>query len=115
MDSIAAFAFGIDVDSMNNPDHPIVINGKNTVSTDANFSRIISVLAPNIARYFRLEFFDKKMLDYFGNLVNESLNSNELPSQDKPSFLQMMADLVKINKHQALFPKSKAKIWINVI
>ena len=109
IDSIAASTFGISVDSMNNPDHPMVINAKNTMSNDANVSRIISVLAPKIARYFRLEFFDKKVLDYFGNLVNQCVKESESSSQDKPHFLQMMVNLLNDKQTTSSIPNEQGK------
>ena len=109
MDCSTYSTFGINVDSINNPDHPLVINGKKAFNTDANFSRIVSVLAPKVARYFRLEFMDKDMLDYFGNLVNETVTNIGSPCPDKPYFLQMMAEKVNDKQSSTSSPNEQGK------
>ena len=81
MDVISSCGYGIDIDSVNNPDHPIMVNAKKVLSTDANFSMILSIIWPKLARFFKLNFFDINAINFFDKLFNDivkrRMNSNE--------------------------------------
>ncbi|XP_054157436.1 uncharacterized protein LOC128955785 [Oppia nitens] len=100
MDVISACAYGIDVDSINNPNHPIVINAKKILSVDSNFSFIISVLMPPLARFLKLEPFNVKAIEFFDNLTKQIVHDRKLASSiqqnlsknKKSDFIQLMID-----------------------
>ena len=71
MDVISACAYGIDTDSVNNPEHPVVVNAKKIFGRDTNLSIILSVLAPGLARKLGLNFFDPDATKYFDRLTNQ--------------------------------------------
>ena len=71
MDVISACAYGIDIDSVNNPEHPVVVNAKKMFGLNANLSIILSIIAPGIAKLLRLNFFDTGATDYFDRLTNQ--------------------------------------------
>ena len=77
MDVIAACAYGINIDSINNPDHPIVTNAKKILGIDANLNIILSVMAPSLARFFKLESFDINATNYFDKLTNDIVNERK--------------------------------------
>jgi cytochrome P450 family 3 subfamily A len=90
MDVISACAYGIDIDSINNPDHPIVLNAKKILNIDANISVLLSVLIPSIAKFLKLEPFDINAANYFDSLTNKlveerkkSVDSEGYKSQSK--------------------------------
>lgn len=80
MDVISACAYGVNIDSINNPNHPIVLNAKRVLNIDANLSTFLAVFAPTIAKFFKLEMFDINAINYFdiltNKLVEERKNSN---------------------------------------
>ena len=71
MDVISACAYGIDTDSVNNPEHPVVVNAKKMFGLNANLTRILSIMAPWLATKLRLSFFDTEATDYFDRLTNQ--------------------------------------------
>ena len=71
MDVIASCAYGIDVDSINNPDHRIVINAKKILNVDTSISMVISFMLPTLAKYLGLEPFDIQALKYFDDLTSK--------------------------------------------
>ena len=71
MDVIASCAYGIKVDSINDPDHPIVINAKKILNTDMPISMILCLMAPKLAKLLKLEPFDIKALRYFDDLTTK--------------------------------------------
>ena len=96
MDVICACAYGIKVDSINNPDHPIVVNAKKMFGVNADLGIILSVFAPNIARFLKLEFFDKSAIKYFDELTNqivaERKKINKYSTGDKCKFILIGID-----------------------
>ncbi len=77
MDVISACAYGINTDSVNNPNHPIVVNAKRILGVDANIGIILSVLAPPIAKFFNCEPFDKDSVNYFDVLTNKIVDERK--------------------------------------
>ena len=71
MDVIASCAYGIDVDSINQPDHPIVINAKKILNVDASLSLLICLMFPTLSKYLRLEPFNIQALQYFDDLTSK--------------------------------------------
>ncbi|CAG2174790.1 unnamed protein product [Oppiella nova] len=71
MDVISACAYGINVESINNANHPIVVNAKKILSVDTSFSFMLSILCPSIARFFKLEPFNVNAINFFNNLTEQ--------------------------------------------
>ena len=77
MDVISACAYGINVESINNANHPIVVNAKKILSVDSSVGYIVSVLFPPIARFLRLEPFDTNALKFFDSLTERIVNERK--------------------------------------
>ena len=71
MDVLTSCAYGINIDSINNPDHPIVVNMRKITNIDANLAIITAFIAPPIAEFFKMETFDINAVNYFDNLTNK--------------------------------------------
>lgn len=70
MDTIAIAGYGISLDSLSEPNHPVVVNARKILSVDASFSMIICTQLPGLARMLRLEPFDRKAVQYFDDLTS---------------------------------------------
>ncbi|CAG2121720.1 unnamed protein product, partial [Medioppia subpectinata] len=99
MDVISACAYGINVESINNPNHPIVVNAKKILSVDSSLSYAVSALLPPIARLLRLEPFDKKAIEFFDSLTKEIVNERKRAAKlttnegkKRSDFIQLMID-----------------------
>ena len=77
MDVISACAYGINIDSVNNADHPVVKNAKKFFAINANFRMIISFLAPSIAKLFNIDFFDPEAVKFFDELTNKIVSDRK--------------------------------------
>ena len=71
MEVISSCAYGIDLDAVNNPDHPIMVNAKKVLSVDTSPTQLLSILFPKVASLLRLNFFDVNAINYFDQLFNE--------------------------------------------
>lgn len=74
MDVLSSCVFGIKLDSIDNPDHPVVQNAKQFLALSPNLSRVLSVLTPRLAQFLRLEFFDPKTVQYFADLTKQIIS-----------------------------------------
>ncbi|CAG2118805.1 unnamed protein product, partial [Medioppia subpectinata] len=94
MDVISACAYGINVESINNPNHPIVVNARRMLSVDSSLSNILSILVPPIARFLRLDPMDRQAIDYFDKLTNQIVTERKQCPKDKKviDFIQLMID-----------------------
>ena len=70
MDVICACAYGIKINSIANPDHPIVVNIEKLLCFDTNFSVLTSILFPRLAKWLRLNFFDIQAINNLDQIIN---------------------------------------------
>jgi cytochrome P450 family 3 subfamily A len=96
MDVISACAYGIDIDSINNPDHPIVSNAKKILNVDASISVLLSVLVPPLARFLNLEPFDINAANYFDYLTNKLVEERKKLADSEGIKSQSKIELKKI-------------------
>ncbi|CAG2110432.1 unnamed protein product, partial [Medioppia subpectinata] len=78
MDVISACAYGINPQSISNPDHPIVTNAKSILGVDAGVSVILSVMTPRLGRFLNLEPFPVNAVDYFDSLTKQILSERKV-------------------------------------
>lgn len=84
MDVITSSAFGVNADSINNPEHPIVANVKNILGFNANISIFLSVVMPKLAKLLGMEPFDVKAINYFSALTQQIVaERKKLQKNDK--------------------------------
>ncbi|CAG2120867.1 unnamed protein product, partial [Medioppia subpectinata] len=88
MDVISACAYGINVEFINNPNHPIVVKARRMLSVDSSLSNILSILVPPIARFLRLDPMNRQAIDYFDNLTNQIVTEHKKVTD----FIQLMID-----------------------
>ncbi|CAG2172212.1 unnamed protein product, partial [Oppiella nova] len=99
MDVISACAYGISIDSLNNPDHPVVTHAKRILGADTTWRQVVGILAPNLAKFFKMEFFDIEAATYFDVLTNQILrerkHNNKYTNSRRTDFVQLMIDSEK--------------------
>ncbi|CAG2110542.1 unnamed protein product, partial [Medioppia subpectinata] len=118
MDVISACAYGIDVKSIDNPNHPVVTNASKILNADAGISAALSLLAPGIARFFELEPFDIKATGYFDQLtkkiLSERKSNNKYVNTDKTKrrtdFIQLMIDSEMSDKESAYYSGNEPEV-----
>ena len=77
MDVISACAYGINIDSVNNADHPVVKNAQKFFGVNANFKMIVSLVAPPIGKFFDFDFFDPEAVKFFDELTNKIVTNRK--------------------------------------
>ena len=73
MDVIMACAYGIKLNSINNPDHPVIKNAEKVLSSDVNFNRLTSIIFPKLACWMKLNFFDVNATDFMIKLAEDMI------------------------------------------
>ncbi|XP_019644909.1 PREDICTED: cytochrome P450 3A29-like [Branchiostoma belcheri] len=95
LDVTSSTAFGVDVDSLNNPDNPLVWSAKNMF--DFSFYNplvLIVILFPQLAwilEFCGVNFMNKKSITYFSDAVDHAINmKREVSDKERPpDFLQL--------------------------
>ncbi|XP_054155184.1 cytochrome P450 3A29-like [Oppia nitens] len=99
MDVICGCAYGINLDSIKNPEHPVVVNAKKVLNTDVNLRQVIGLLMTPLAKLLKLEFFDLNATNFFEELTNKILqerqHKNNYTDKRRTDFIQLMIDSEK--------------------
>ena len=77
LDVISSCAFGIKVDSINDPNHPMVVNSERFSNFDTSLNRLLCVGFPKLAKLFKLEFFNVNAINYFDKLTHQIVNERK--------------------------------------
>lgn len=96
MDVIASCAFGVNIDTISQPNHPMVENAKKILGLNADLSYAICVMLPSLARLLRLEFLDKQAIEYFDSLTFKIIEERLKQSSNGQSRLQPKAKTTKL-------------------
>ncbi|XP_012541379.2 cytochrome P450 9e2-like [Monomorium pharaonis] len=106
-DVIATCAFGINVDSMKNPENEFYVYGKEATTFDniALIKLYIFGSLPFLARLINLKFVRKQIADFFRNLVETTIKTRDENKIVRPDILQLMME----NRGK----KSKTELTIN--
>ena len=95
MDVISTCAYGINPESINNPNNPIVTNAKKILAVDSSISYILSTLTPPIGRLLRLEPFNTSAIGFFEGLTNRIVTERKNAPKSKR---QVMRDATNVCK-----------------
>nr|XP_022328532.1 cytochrome P450 3A24-like [Crassostrea virginica] len=100
LDAISATAFGLEVDSINNPDEPFIKNIKQIFQRGTNKARkfclMLSSIFPTLIyfiRYFNMNFFNKENVDFFVTQCQAMIDDrkSQMP-KGHFDFLQLMVN-----------------------
>lgn len=69
MDVIASCAYGIQINSLKEPNHPIVTHAKQILNVDAKWIRILAILFPKFGKIFNIDPFEIEGINYFDDLT----------------------------------------------
>ena len=98
MDVIQSCVHGIELDSLNDIDNPVVVNAKALLCKEANFRLGMAIEAPPIARRLGLEMFKEEDLLYFGNLIEKMVTKKRDDNtknfdETHQDFIELLASL----------------------
>ncbi|XP_023219934.1 uncharacterized protein LOC111621915 [Centruroides sculpturatus] len=101
IDVVARCAFGMNLDSCNDPNNPFV-KAADQILNSAAWRFLIAIMLPRFARLIRLSVFDPSMSLFFKNAIMQVIN-NRKQSKDSKSkdFLQLMLDAENDNENSS--------------
>lgn len=92
---ISSIGFGIDVDTINNPDNDFRVVGRTI--TQSNFKvalrRLFVFVAPKLSRFFGLRFDDLSIENFIMSVVKENLDYREKNRVVRKDFFQLLVQL----------------------
>ncbi|XP_060896165.1 cytochrome P450 3A24-like [Labrus mixtus] len=92
LDVITSVSFGVEADSINNPDDPLVVHLKKIINL--NFWPIVlSMVFPFAGRLLKLldiEMMPRPSVDYFYNIIKKLKDQHQLEKSLRADFLQVM-------------------------
>lgn len=91
-DAIASVAFGIEIDSIHNPNEEFHRIGKSVMQSNlGSFLRwTIGFLAPNLMKYTGLKLFSQEVEDFMLNLVRQTVEYREKNHISRKDILQLL-------------------------
>lgn len=92
-DVIATSAFGIEVNSLENPDNEFFVMGKNAMSPNKwlMMARLTIVqVAPRLAKWFNIKFISTKIENFFRTLVLDTIRTRERHNIIRPDMIHLL-------------------------
>lgn len=100
-DVIASCAFGIEVDSVKDPNNDLYVNGQRS-KLFVGFGQFIKMLmyrnVPSLIKLLRIRFFAKNLADFYENLLLDTVKIREEKGIYRPDMLQVMIDAKNKNE-----------------
>lgn len=93
-DVIATCAFGVSVDSMRNPNNKFYVYGKEATNFNAIMFLKFFIFRslPWLARILGLQFFRKKVVDFFRDIILTTIKTRDEMGIVRPDMLQLMME-----------------------
>ncbi|CAG9827797.1 unnamed protein product [Diabrotica balteata] len=97
-DVIASTAFGVEVDSLTNPNNEFCVNGKNLTSFGSlkgMFRFLFSTFLPSVSKLLNIRLVKEEIGDFFTNIIEDSIKMREEKGLVRPDMIQLMLDTRK--------------------
>lgn len=97
-DVIATCAFGIEIDSMKNPDNEFYRYGKEVTNTDglaqfkAMYKMFFMMMFPKFARFIGIELMREKITNFFIGVIDDAIKQRDEKGITRPDMLQLMME-----------------------
>ncbi|OXU20727.1 hypothetical protein TSAR_010092 [Trichomalopsis sarcophagae] len=97
-DVIATCAFGIEIDSMKNPDNEFYRYGREVTNTDglaqlrAIYKMLFMIMFPRFAKFIGMELMREKISKFFIGVIDEAIKQRDEKGTTRPDMLQLMMD-----------------------
>ncbi|EZA49458.1 hypothetical protein DMN91_009367 [Ooceraea biroi] len=93
-DVVASCAFGIDVDSFNEPNNEFFLLGQKTMNFNGalTYKMLISRNFPNLANLLRIKFFESKTENFFKQIISDSVRFRREKGVVRPDVIHLMME-----------------------
>ncbi|KAF2902946.1 hypothetical protein ILUMI_03246 [Ignelater luminosus] len=118
-DVIASCAFGIECNSLKNPNSEFRKYGRKIFEVDMwdSLTRLMTFFLPNLLIYIKIRTFRKDMTDFFVNTVKETVNYRDRNNIIRKDFMHLLIQLknnVKITDNDIGDLNNKSKMTENI-
>jgi len=97
-DVVASCAFGINVDSFNNPDNEFYLIGRKAITFEGlAVKMLIFKNFPQLANLLKIKFFDQKVQDFFKQIVSDSVKVRRQKGIIRPDMIHLMMETKNAN------------------
>lgn len=101
-DVIGNIAFGLEMNSINDPDAEFRKMGKRVFQTDANFQIKVLLMTSfrTLARKLRMTFFPKDVADFFVNTIRETVDYRRANNIQRNDVMNLLMNLLDDGKNE---------------
>ena len=93
MDVISSCGYGIDIESVKNPNHPIVVNAKKIFGPDLNLTKVLGYVWPQLGKFLDLSAIDSDSAIFFRKLSEQLINDRKAKKSDRmQDLMQLLID-----------------------
>uniref|UniRef100_U5ELR3 Putative cytochrome n=1 Tax=Corethrella appendiculata TaxID=1370023 RepID=U5ELR3_9DIPT len=94
-DIIASVSFGIEVNSIENPNHIFRVMGRKAIDSNLmNGIRIfLNALAPKLNEYIKVNFVNKESSDFMIDVVRKTVEYRDKNNEERKDFLQLLLQM----------------------
>lgn len=94
-DVIGTVAFGIDCNSMENPDTKFRLIGKKVFDEPlhSKFIQVVLSLCPEVGRFFKIKLFSDTVSSFFSDVVNEIVHQRETTNYRRQDFMDLLIEM----------------------
>ncbi|XP_058059543.1 probable cytochrome P450 9f2 [Anopheles bellator] len=91
-DAMTSISFGVDVDSLSDPNNEFFAKGARLAKIDGapGFKLALSTILPNVYRFFRCAILDKDVNAFYLNAVSQNIRYREENHITRPDFIHLL-------------------------
>ena len=93
MDVICSCGYGIDIESVKNPNHPIVVNATKIFGIDLDITKVLGFVWPQLGKLLNFQVLHSDAVIFFGKLSEKLINDRkEKKSGQMQDLMQLLID-----------------------
>lgn len=92
-DEIATTAFGIRINSFENPDNEFLIQNRENVDERPLFTMIVMLLLPRLAHFFRVRMFTKRHHEFLRYYLNRAIEERKISGEKRYDLIDTLVKL----------------------
>ncbi|RZF46375.1 hypothetical protein LSTR_LSTR007908 [Laodelphax striatellus] len=114
-DVIGSCAFGLQFNSLKNPDSEFRRMGRDIMKTSWRFKlrMFLRIVSDNLPSLLGVKAFNKSKEDFFINLVNDTMKYREDNKVERNDFIQILMNLKKMDEDMQIDPKNENQVILD--
>ena len=113
MDVLCSCGYGIDIESIKNPNHPIVVNARKAFEMDLDISKVLGYVWPQLAKLLNIQAINSDSVKFFRQLSHEIMTDRKAKRCDQmQDLMQLLIDAnQESDKRLVLLPDFVYYYW----